>query len=253
MDHSIPILAVRSPQGDLLAVLFGYACHATTLASTEWSGDYPGFAMLALEQKYPGLQAAFYQGCGGDQNPLPRRSVDLCRQYGEMLAAGVEQALNKPMRPLDSRLKTAFAFVDLPYDRRATWEELEAAVRDGGEKGAVAKQVLDLASSDQGLPISYPYPVQVWKLGDGQIWISLAGEVVVDYSLKFKATYGSTTWTNGFAQEMVCYIPSRRVWQEGFGQEVGSLRAYGLPAYTWTAEVEDRVAACVNRLVRQVQ
>jgi hypothetical protein len=207
--------------------------------------------MLALERKHPGVQVAFYQGCGADQNPLPRRSVELCRKYGEMLAAGVEEALEKPMRPLAPRLKTVFDFADLPYEQKATSAELQAAVREGGEGGAVAKRVLDQASSGKELPTSYPYPVQVWKLGDDQLWISLAGEVVVDYSLKFKDKYGPTTWTSGFAQEMVCYIPSLRVLKEGFGQEVGSLRAYGLPAHTWTTEVEDRVTKGVERLVRQ--
>jgi hypothetical protein len=81
----------------------------------------------------------------------------------------------------------------------------------------------------------------------------LAGEVVVDYSLKFKAKYGATTWTSGFAQEMVCYIPSLRVLKEGFGQEVGALRSYGLSAHGWTAEVEDRVTAGVERLVEKVK
>ncbi|MCX7429087.1 MAG: hypothetical protein NTW96_26115 [Planctomycetia bacterium] len=252
VDHSIPILAARAPDGRLRAVLFGYACHSTTLASTEWSGDYAGFAMLALERNHPDAQVLFYQGCGADQNPLPRRSVELCRQYGEMLAAGVEAALRQPMRPLAPRLRTAFDYVDLPYERNPTVAELEASVRDGGVMGGLSKRFLDQLAA--GKPFaSYPYPVQVWKLGDDQLWISLAGEVVVDYSLKFKAKYGPTTWTSGFTQEMVCYIPSLRVLKEGFGQEVGSPRSYGLPAYGWTAEVEDRVTAGVERLVDEVK
>jgi hypothetical protein len=253
VDHGIPILAVRTPEGKLRAVLFGYACHTTTLASTEWSGDYAGFAMLALERNHPEMQALFYQGCGADQNPLPRRSVELCRKYGEMLAAGVEAALRRPMRPLAPRLKTAFDFVDLPYDRNTTVAELQASARDGGVMGGLSQRYLDQLAAGKPLATSYPYPVQVWRLGNDQLWISLAGEVVVDYSLKFKAKYGATTWTSGFAQEMVCYIPSVRVWKEGFGQEVGALRSYGLSAHGWTAEVEDRVTAGVERLVEKVK
>jgi hypothetical protein len=253
VDHGVPLLAVRSPEGKLRAVLFGYACHSTTLASTEWSGDYAGFAMLALERNHPELHALFYQACGADQNPLPRRSVELCRKYGEALAAGVEAALRKPMRPLAPRLATAFDYVDLPYERNLTTAELEASVRDGGVMGGLSRRFLDQLAAGKPLGTSYPYPVQVWKLGDDQLWISLAGEVVVDYSLKFKAKYGPKTWTSGFAQEMVCYIPSLRVLKEGFGQEVGALRSYGLPAHSWTAEVEDRVTACVERLVEKVK
>jgi hypothetical protein len=179
--------------------------------------------------------------------------VELCRKYGEALAAGVEAALRKPMRPLAPRLATAFDYVDLPYERNLTTAELEASVRDGGVMGGLSRRFLDQLAAGKPLGTSYPYPVQVWKLGDDQLWISLAGEVVVDYSLKFKAKYGPKTWTSGFAQEMVCYIPSLRVLKEGFGQEVGALRSYGLPAHSWTAEVEDRVTACVERLVEKVK
>ncbi len=34
-----------------MAVLFGYACHPTTLSFTTWCGDYPGFAQLELERQ----------------------------------------------------------------------------------------------------------------------------------------------------------------------------------------------------------
>ena len=30
----------------------------------------------------------FVNTCGGDQNPLPRRKVELCEKYGHMLADG---------------------------------------------------------------------------------------------------------------------------------------------------------------------
>lgn len=43
-DHSVPVLAVRTADGKLLAVLFAYACHNTTLDIQKWSGDYAGFA-----------------------------------------------------------------------------------------------------------------------------------------------------------------------------------------------------------------
>ncbi|MBM3460423.1 MAG: hypothetical protein FJX77_18025, partial [Armatimonadetes bacterium] len=74
VDHSVPVLAVHAAAtGKLLAVAFGYACHPTTLGDGNWCGDYPGFAQIRLEQSNPGAVALFWTGCGGDQNPLPRR------------------------------------------------------------------------------------------------------------------------------------------------------------------------------------
>ena len=85
VDHEVPVLAVRGA-GELRAVVFGYACHATVLDFYQWSGDYPGFAQIALEKAHPGAVALFWAGCGGDQNPLPRRSVALAEKYGTLLA-----------------------------------------------------------------------------------------------------------------------------------------------------------------------
>ncbi|NIL99286.1 MAG: hypothetical protein GTO62_19850, partial [Planctomycetales bacterium] len=126
-DHSVPVLAVRAAENRLCAVVFGYACHCTTLSFYKWSGDYAGFAQIALEQNHPDAMAMFYAGCGADQNPLPRRSVEMCRKYGEALAAGVEDVLGKPMRPIAPRLQTAFAFVELDYEKTLSQPDLEAA------------------------------------------------------------------------------------------------------------------------------
>ena len=69
MDHDVPVLAVRTPTGQLKAVAFGYACHATVLDDYMWSGDYPGFAELEIQNRYPGCVALFWAGCGAGPEP----------------------------------------------------------------------------------------------------------------------------------------------------------------------------------------
>jgi hypothetical protein len=248
VDHGVAVLSVRAPDESLRAVVFGYACHATTLSFYQWSGDYPGFAQIALEQSHPGALAMFHAGCGADQNPLPRRTVEFCQKYGEMLAAGVEDVLEKPMRPVAPRVQTAIEILDLDFERLLTRHDLEAALKKGRYYARRAKRLLEKLERGEPFITSYPYPVQVWKLGDDQLWIVLGGEVVVDYSLRFKSTYGPTTWVTGYANDVMSYIPSRRVWEEG-GYESGAFFVYGLPTDRWAPEIEDRIAACVQRLV----
>jgi len=48
VDHSVPVLAVSRPDGSRMVLLFGYACHPTTLSFTKWCGDYPGFAQIEV-------------------------------------------------------------------------------------------------------------------------------------------------------------------------------------------------------------
>lgn len=252
VDHSVPVLAVHTGEGDLWALLFGYACHNTTLSFYQWCGDYAGFAQIALEKSHPGTTAMFFMGCGGDQNPLPRRTVELCEKYGNQLAAATEEVLQRPMTPVAPQLRTVFDFVHLDFERNPTREELEEAAREADSvRGRWARRTLALLNQGVTFPHSYPYPVQVWRLGRELLWISLGAEAVVDYALRFKKQFGPNTWVGGYAHTQVAYIPSRRVWEEG-GYEGGSLYEYGHPAYRWAGDVEDRIAATVERLVKAV-
>ena len=248
VDHRVPVLAVRTPEGELRAVVVGYACHCTTLSFYQWSGDYAGFTQIALEKSHPEMQAMFYQGCGADQNPLPRRSVEVCRNYGEMLAAAVEEVLAKPMRPVAPRLRTRLEFLNPAFGQQPTAAELETAAAGGGYRGRWGKRLLEKLQEGGQFETSYPrYPVQVWKLGTDQLWIALGGEVVVDYALFFQAKYGPQTWVAGYTNDVMAYIPSHRVWQEG-GYESGAFSVYGLPAVRWTEDLEEQITRCVDRL-----
>ena len=128
-DHDVPVLKVANASGGLMAVLFGYACHATVLDGYEFCGDYPGFAQAELQREHPGSVALFFAGCGGDQNPLPRRKVDLARQYGRDLANAVADVLTGKMETVIGELKTSFVEVPLDFASVPTKAEIEAAIQ----------------------------------------------------------------------------------------------------------------------------
>jgi hypothetical protein len=252
-DHRVPVLAVRSEDGEWLSVVFGYACHNTTLAGYEWCGDYAGYAQLALEEKYPQTQAMFHSGCGADQNPLPRRSVDLCKNYGEMLATAVDEVLETEMRTLDSSLGTSFARIALDYGQQPTRSDLESLASTNDYRGRWAKRLLAQWDAGHAFDTAYRnYPIQVWRLGSAQWWIVMGGEVVVDYPLRFKECYGPDCWVTGYANDVMAYIPSKRIWEEG-GYEAGAFSVYGLPAERWSPDIEERIVGCVERLVEKLQ
>lgn len=254
VDHYVPVLAVKEQGGKLLGVLFGYACHPTTLSFSKWCGDYPGFAQANLEASHPGASAMFFNACGADQNPLPRRKLELCQQYGKMLSEAVDKVLSGPMQPVSDGLRSAFEFVDLAYDEVVTREKL-APIADGRSalQARWAKRMLKMIDEGVKFPTSYPYPVQAWRIGNRLLLIGIGGEAVVDYSLRFKREFGPTTWVCGYANDMAAYIPSRRVWEEG-GYEGGPhLDEYGRPAWRWAGDIEDRIAGAVRRVVERVR
>ena len=265
-DHSVPVLAVSDAKGALKAVVFGYACHNTTLSFYQWAGDYAGFAQIALERNHPGVAAMFFSGCGADQNPLPRRDVFVAQRYGEMLAAAVEEVLLQNPTPLAPTLQTAHELADLQFGEAPTAAELEklTVVPAGKQPTTMSRWATRLlAELKAGKPLarSYPYPVQAWQLGGKQLWIALGGEVVVDYALRFKAEFGSATWIAGYANDVMAYIPSARVLNEDKPAPVGrsgyegntSMYVYGQPAHRWAEDVEHRIAQSVQRVVRQVK
>ena len=96
-----------------------------------------------------------------------------------------------------------------------------------------------------GVAVSAALTIPVLVLGMG-------AETVVDYALRFKADFGRGTWVCGYADDMIAYIPSRRVWAEG-GYEGGpNLYEYGRPALRWAGDIEERIATSVRKLVKSV-
>jgi neutral ceramidase len=255
-DHSVPVLAVRRADGKLLAVLFAYACHNTTLDIQEWSGDYAGFAETALEESHPGAVALFCMGCGADQNPIPRRKVELCRRYGRMMSDAVEAVLAKPLEPLSSQLQTQFETVPLELGAPPTREHLKSLTTSKTAPAYYQRWATRLLKQlDEGRPLerTYPYPIEVWRLGGKQLWIALGGEVVVDYDARFKGRYGADVWVTSYANDVMAYIPSVRVLREGGYEGNTSMMVYGMPAERWNESIEETIAAAVNGLMRRVE
>jgi hypothetical protein len=259
-DHSVPVLAVFDTNGLLKTVVFGYACHNTTLGFDKWCGDYAGYAQLVLEKSHPGATAMFYNGCGGDQNPLPRKSVELAERYGHMLAAAIEETLIAPtnssshLAPLTSHLKTSLEMVTLNFGPGPNEAELQqmASETNNASHRRYATRLLNELKSGKPWPRTYSYPIQAWRLGDSQLLITLGGEPVVDYDLKFKQQFGPGTWVAGYCNDVMTYIPSLRVLKEGGYEGGGAMVPYGQPALRWADDVEDLITAAAARLVRGV-
>ena len=257
VDHDVPVLVVRTPgrggDGKPLAIVFGYACHATTLSFYQWSGDWPGFAQIEIEKAYPGATALFVAGCGADQNPLPRRTVELARRYGSEAASGVGTAIGASLNPVAGALRMSYSEIELPFAELPTREQVEkdAASKDRYVAGR-AKLLLSQWDRDGKLSPTYPYPVQVWRLGAGPTIVFLGGEVVVDYSLRLKRELGpEKTWVASYSNDVMAYVPSLRVLKEGGYEGGGAMLYYGLPA-PWGEQIEQRIESEVVRQVRRL-
>jgi len=108
VDHAVPVLKVSDADSRLVAVLFGYACHNTTLTGEHYklSGDYAGAAQAEIEKAFAGTTAMYLQLCAGDQNPNPRSREENVVQHGHELAAEVQRVLDGKLARVHGRIDT---------------------------------------------------------------------------------------------------------------------------------------------------
>ena len=248
IDHKVPVLKVEDASGRLRTVLFGYSCHNTVLDDYLVSGDFAGFAQKELERLHPGTTAMFFQAAGADQNPLPRRKASLAMQYGNELAAAVEQTLADGMSPREPRLTTKYSETMLAMEEPMSSETLDKFSKYENWIGRVAKTMkADFARKE---PIrEYPYPIHYWNIG-GQKLFALGGEVVSGYSHAIRKSQGADAFVMGYSNDIMSYIPTPEMWEHG-GYEVETAHlVYMLPA-PWRRDVTKRILDAVDRIVAE--
>ncbi|MFZ4779209.1 MAG: hypothetical protein ACOYM3_27925, partial [Terrimicrobiaceae bacterium] len=251
VDHDVPVLAARDSDGKLRSVLFGYACHTTSLCGTDLNGDYAGYACREIESAFPGVGTMFLAGCGADINPLPRFTQQCSQAYGMILAAAVREGVESPAQTLSGALRGSARRIQLETLPAPSLDEITKKLRTASRWGPVMTERIiaffEKEWADRGrLPSSVPYRVGVLDFGDSLRLIALAGETVVDYQLALKALYGVTrTWVLGYCDALTPYIPSCRVLEEGGYEGCESMPEYGFPM-PFTPDVEKSILEAVS-------
>lgn len=260
VDHSLPLLCVTDPAGKLRAVVLNYACHCTTIGGdfNQIHGDWAGMAQELIEAEHPGAMAMVCIGCGADANPEPRGKAEMTGPHGREIAAEAGRLLRDKLRPVSPNLIARRQQLTLPFDQLPTRAELEARVAVGAEPKAsstrklMARQAAEnLAQLKQGhpLPAELDYSVTSWSFGNDLAMVFLPGEVVVDYVLRLKRELDSARlWVTAYANDVPCYIVSRRVLEEGGYEPDTSMVYYGRPTRL-APTAEDRVIDAVKSLV----
>ena len=256
VDHDVPVLTAQDADGKPRAILFGYSCHNTTLALYQFCGDYAGYAQEYLQADNPGATALFINGCSGDQNPYPRGTFELAQRHGRTLATAVEAAMGvQRPREIKGPLRAAFEEILLDYAPIPSREEFSKrlASADRYEKQHAERMLAKLDAGEQ-LPVNYPYPVQVVHFGSDLVLVALGGEVVVDYSHRLKKELaGPIVWIAGYSNDVMGYIPSKRVREEGGYEAEAAMRFSATHPGPWAPTLEERIVGKVHELNRRLR
>lgn len=238
VDRSVPVLRVDGADGKARAIVFGYACHGTTNPPSHLgvSPDYPGYARAVVEEHFPGAQALFVAGCGGDANPYPRLGLGDAKKNGEELGQEVCRVAEGKLKAVGSALSCAVATARLPLETpdRGT---LESLAKSTGVHKQDAQEMLKALVGGGQLPAAHAAPVVAWQFGGQDLTLlALPDEVVSEYVRPIEDAVGPLRlWVAAYCHEVVGYIPSKRILAEGGYETRGLYIGRGW----FTAEVEE--------------
>ena len=261
VDHDVPVLTVSTAAGKLSAIVFGYACHNTSMSIKQWHGDYAGHAQQLIEEAHPGTVALFMMGCGGDQNAYPRFSPIFSFRHGQSLATAVEAALDAKPKPVHGPLSIDWQTTRLDYASIPTAAQIgkRLGTGEGYDKGyEVYQRKWDEkrlhAIRNGGLRDHYDYPVQTLRFGSDLTLVALSGETCVDYSLRLKHEFKGpgALWVAGYSNDILAYIPSKRVLHEGGYEAFRSLMYWSNPLHPdkFTDTLEERIIGKVGEMLK---
>jgi neutral ceramidase len=256
VDHDVPVLRAETLDGQPRAIVFGYACHGTTLGG-EFNligGDWPGYTQKALEQAYPGAMALFVTGCGADADPQPRRKAVYVAEHGLEMAGAVTAALSRGMTSVRGPVRAAFERVTLAQATLPSQEDYQKRLKDKDVfVQQHARRNLEKLARGEKLAASYDCPLQVWRFGNDLTLVALGGEVVVDYALRLKRELGSDKlWVAAYANDVFAYVPSTRILLEGGYEADYSMFFYDFPT-RWATNVEETLIKAVRELTGRTE
>jgi len=248
VDLALPILRITEPNGALKAVFMNYACHGTTLGGEEHKihGDWIAEAHRVIEERHPGTTALIALGCAGDANPAPRGSIENMKQHGKEIADNLDRLLTAQLQPINTPPSGTMEWIKLPFSKVPSAAELIEWTKDPSVKGYYARLALERLERGESIPPVVDYPFQVWNFDNKMAMVNLAGEVVVDYSIRLKEAYGAERlWVNAYSNDVPSYIASRRVIGEGGYEPESSMYWYNKPS-PFVPEVEDMIVNAVG-------
>lgn len=250
VDDTVPVLRIDAPDGGPRAIVFGCACHAVTMDSSNLmlSGDYPSFAQEAIESRMPGVQAMFVQGCGADANSEPRcgpEQMKHARAQGEDLAAEVRRVAAGPLEPVAGPVRPKFREVDLPLGAPPPVAELKTMT---GHMAHNARRMLTAIECGEALPSHHRHPLAIWRFARGPTFIWLSGEIVSGYVPLVRQALGTDRlWIAGYSNEVDGYLPDAAIVNEGGYEARGLVADIGFYSKDAQATLVNAIGALMDQ------
>ncbi|MBI3945278.1 MAG: hypothetical protein HY321_05120 [Armatimonadetes bacterium] len=247
IDPDVPVLRVLNAEGQVRAVLFGYACHPTTAGGRAMflvGTDYPGYARDWVAAAYPGAVPIFFQGCGGDIKPRAiRPSNGESRGQFHCVLLNEEEMKKAVGYELGRAVVAATAVPPppVPADRSA---ELEKALATPVVLGGIVETVSLPSKADPKRMGDYRWHMGAWRIGDVCIFGS-QGELLNAIGRRIKSeSPGVRLWANGYTH-----------WGGGYFADAASRPegGYEVENTAFAVEAEEIMVGNARRYVKELQ
>ncbi|MCD6231294.1 neutral/alkaline non-lysosomal ceramidase N-terminal domain-containing protein [Candidatus Aerophobetes bacterium] len=279
IDPEVGVLRVDDIEGNLMAVVINYTCHAVVLGPDNLliSADYPGYTMRMIEKlKGENVVAMFTNGAEGDINTghsadisgiggcIPGRTFERAEKLGNILGGEVlkvlEQIKVSPKVHLDVKKK----IVELPLKtlpsleeaekelkkKASTLNKLKKASREEITRAKIEKFYAEITLSmvreieDLGLRKTMKAEIQAMRLND-TILIAFPGELFVEIGLEIKKDSDfKNTFIVGLANGEIGYIPTHQAFVEGGYESIST---------KFTGEAENIIKDTVLKLIKEIR
>ena len=253
VDRVVPVLRVDGPEGRLRAIVFGCACHNTTLLEPlhHISGDYAGFAQAHVEGQHPGVQAMFMLGCAGSANPHPRGGIEVVQAHGEALGSEVCRVLDGPLVSVHGPLRAELDWVMIPLAPMPPRARLKQIVESGPDYlQFTARRMLRRLNAGRALLTHYPMPLAVWQFGDDLTLVGISGEAAAEYVPLVQQALGpQRLWIAGYCNDVFGYLVTAQMLREGGYETRGLFHRTGYLA----PQAQDTVIEAIRSLTAKMR
>ncbi len=249
VDPDVPVLVFRSPEGKLLAMLFGHSAHTIgDLKGGVRSPAFYGMAAQSLEQQYGGI-VAFLEGASGSTHRLDVSPVEAYQRIRQVVEETMKSAQPVPVDKLLA-VKEPFTFRYRTFDEAAEEKAVtEYCQKRVGGQGAEAIATVFRQMRKELAPFQGKETrtwLQVIRIGPVAV-VGVPGELFTHLGLEIKrqSPFPHTVVVE-LANDWIGYIPDRE------GHRLGGYQVWtGLHSYVEPGTGERLVEQAV-RMLRSV-
>lgn len=276
-DPSVGVMRIDTAEGQPLAVIGNYACHAVVMGYDNYllSGDWPGYASRLLEADLgENTVALVTQGGAGDVNPLTetvRQRLAAAHPIGTIghLTSYYGQYDPDDKSTWNIEDRAGGTFIEAETIARAykteiarVWHSIQTDDKINlWHDKVIVNGVRDASEpAPQGLPPEYReflqeikedyIPVEIMLVGiNGAIFMTQPGEVFSETAVEFRKLAQQMgyqfPWLISYANGSYAYLPPENAFTEG-GYEVQWALRYGLSRH-----LQNRIAEAAYPLLEK--